>query len=58
MKCQFEAETVKYLGFIISTDQISMDPVKIDGILAWPTPTTLKAVQLFLGFGNFYRRFI
>ena len=54
-KCHFEVNTVKYLRFIISIDQISMDLVKIDGIFAWPTPTNLKEVQLFLGFGNFYR---
>ena len=58
MKCYFEVDTVEYLGFIISADRISMDPVKIEGISAWPTPTNLKEVQLFLGFGNFYRRFI
>ena len=57
-KCYFEVDTVEYLGFIISADHISMDPVKIDGISAWPTPKNLKEVQSFLGFGNFYRRFI
>ena len=53
-KCYFEVDTVEYLGFIISVDHISMDSVKIDGISAWPTPTNLKKVQSFLGFGNFY----
>lgn len=57
-KCYFEVDTVKYLGFIISVDRISMDPVKIEGILEWPVPMTLKEVQSFLGFGNFYRCFI
>ena len=35
-----------------------MDPVKLAGIADWPTPTTVKEVCSFLGFGNFYRRFI
>ena len=35
-----------------------MDPVKVKGVLEWPTPRTVKEVQAFLGFGNFYRRFI
>jgi hypothetical protein len=35
-----------------------MDPVKLEGIAKWPTPTTVKDVRSFLGFGNFYRRFI
>ena len=58
MKCYFKVVTVEYLGFIISADRISMDPVKIDGTSVWPTPTNLKEVQSFLGFGNFYRRSI
>ena len=53
-KYHFEVNTVEYLRFIISVDQISMDPVKIDGISTWPTPMNLKEVQSFLGFGNFY----
>jgi hypothetical protein len=35
-----------------------MDPVKVSGVAAWPTPENKKDVQQFLGFTNFYRRFI
>ncbi|KFY29935.1 hypothetical protein V493_02205 [Pseudogymnoascus sp. VKM F-4281 (FW-2241)] len=35
-----------------------MDPKKVSAVLDWPTPTTVKEVQAFLGFANFYRRFI
>jgi hypothetical protein len=35
-----------------------MDPSKLEGILDWPAPKTVKEVQSFLGFGNFYCRFI
>lgn len=35
-----------------------MDPVKIAGIVEWPTPTKKKELQSFLGFTNFYRKFI
>ena len=35
-----------------------MDPGKLKGIRDWPTPTTVKQTQGFLGFGNFYQRFI
>jgi len=35
-----------------------MDTAKTDAVSIWPTPTNLKAVQVFLGFANFYRRFI
>ena len=57
-KCQFAVPEVEYLGMIIRPNEIAMDPIKLDGIAAWPTPTKLKEVQSFLGFANYYRRFI
>src|SRR5467141_3785038 len=57
-KCEFEKTTVEYLGVIISHNSVTMDPVKIAGVAEWPTPTSKKEVQSFLGFTNFYRRFI
>ena len=57
-KCEFHVQTVSFLGYIISPKGISMDPVKIDSILSWPTPTCVLDIQTFLGFANFYRRFI
>ena len=43
---------------IISENQIHMDPVKVTGIVDWPAPTTLKNVRSFLGFCNYYCKFI
>lgn len=57
-KCEFEKEKIEYLGLIISHGRIEMDPVKIEGVSNWPEPTTVKEVQSFIGFCNFYRRFI
>lgn len=57
-KCTFEAESIEFLGLIISHNEIRMDPVKVDGVANWPLPRNVKDVQSFLGFGNFYRRFI
>jgi RNase H-like domain found in reverse transcriptase/Reverse transcriptase (RNA-dependent DNA polymerase) len=57
-KCFFEKESIKYLSMIISHNQVHMDPAKVTAITEWPTPKTVKDVQSFLGFGNFYRRFI
>ena len=57
-KCTFDVEEIEYLGMIITENQIKMDPVKLAGIADWPVPTSVKQVRSFLGFGNFYRRFI
>lgn len=57
-KCEFEKEKIEYLGLIISKGRIEMDPVKIEGVAKWPQPQEVKEVQSFLGFINFYRRFI
>ena len=57
-KCEFHVTRTKYLGFIISTDGIEVDPDKISVVRNWKPPTTVKGVQSFLGFCNFYRRFI
>ena len=57
-KCKFTTNEVEYLGMIVKPGQLAMDPVKLDGIASWPTPTKVKDVHSFLGFANFYRRFI
>ena len=57
-KCQFHTDTTGYLGFIVSPKGVAMDPAKTKVIGDWPTPRNLKEVQSFLGFANFYRRFI
>jgi hypothetical protein len=57
-KCKFEKTRIKYLGLIISEDHVEMDPVKVVGVAEWPQPKNKREVQSFLGFANFYRRFI
>ena len=57
-KCTFDATEIEYLGLIIRPERICMDPVKLDGVVKWQQPTTVKQVHSFLGFANFYRRFI
>ena len=57
-KCEFEKTSVEYLGVVISHDSVKMDPAKVAGVSEWPTPLNKKEVQSFLGFINFYRRFI
>jgi hypothetical protein len=57
-KCIFEVQKIEFLGLILSEDQVEMDPVKIEGVRGWPVPRRVKELQSFLGFINFYRRFI
>jgi hypothetical protein len=57
-KCVFAKEEIDYSGFIVCQGQLAMDPAKIEGILDWPEPKTLRQLRAFLGFGNFYRKFI
>jgi transposase InsO family protein len=57
-KCEFGVTRTKYLGFIISTDGIEVDQDKVSVVRDWQAPTTVRGIQSFLGFCNFYRRFI
>ena len=57
-KCEFCRTKIEWLGMIIEEGKISMDPGKLKGISEWPSPTTVKQTRGFLGFRNFYRRFI
>ncbi len=57
-KCEFHQETISFLGYVISSGGVAMDEQKVRAVVNWPQPTTLKELQRFLGFANFYRRFI
>jgi hypothetical protein len=57
-KCYFSVDTVEYLGYILSPEGLSMDESKVEVIKNWPIPRKVKDIQSFLGFANFYRRFI
>src|SRR5258707_8261206 len=57
-KCKFHMDTVEYLRFILSPKGLQMDPTKVSTIQDWPEPQKVRDVQAFLGFANFYQRFI
>jgi len=57
-KCEFCKKRTEYLGLVISENEVSMDPVKVTGVQEWPTLENKMDVQAFLGFVNFYQRFI
>ncbi|KAI2661215.1 Transposon Tf2-9 polyprotein [Labeo rohita] len=57
-KCEFHQQSISFLGYIISPEGVAMDESKVTAVRDWPRPKTLKELQGFLGFSNFYRRFI
>ena len=57
-KCSFDYNQVEFLGYVISLQGISMDAAKVKTVVQWQTSHLLQDVQYFLGFANFYRKFI
>ena len=57
-KSLFHTTSIEFLGFMVSPKGIAMDPAKTEAISRWPAPSNVKQVQSFIGFSNFYRRFI
>lgn len=57
-KCEFHVSSTAFLGYVVSDSGLSMDPEKVRAIQDWPAPTKLRDLQSFLGFANFYRRFV
>src|ERR1700710_1940698 len=57
-KSIFHTRKVEFLGYILTPKGISMSPEKVEDVLAWASPRCVKDVQIFMGFADFYRRFI
>lgn len=57
-KCKWAVQEVEFLGYIINANGIEITQEKVDCILKWEPPQVLKESQRFIGFANFYRRFI
>jgi len=49
---------MEYLGYLLSPDSLTMSNKKVQAIIDWPEPWKVKDIQSFLGFANFYHRFI
>jgi hypothetical protein len=57
-KCDFWLREIKFLGHTISQDGISVDAEKVQEVMDWKPPTTMRQIQSFLGLVGYYRRFI
>jgi hypothetical protein len=57
-KCEFSVKKFGFLGFVVSPDGIEMEADRIATIEDWPTPKSVKDVQVLMGFTNFYWRFV
>ena len=58
LKCEFHVQETKFLGLLVSIHGLRVDPDKLNAVKDWTIPINLKQTQAFLGFCNFYRRFI
>jgi hypothetical protein len=57
-KCDFWLREIKFLGHTISQDRIAVDPEKVQEVMDWKPPTTVRHIRSFLGLAGYYRRFI
>ncbi|GJU53275.1 hypothetical protein Tco_1226989 [Tanacetum coccineum] len=57
-KCEFWLSNVQFLGHVIDSEGIHVDPAKIDSIKDWASPKTPTEIRQFLGLAGYYRRFI
>ena len=57
-KCEFHKKEMEFLGFIVGHGQVKMDKGQVAAVENWKSPTNKKELQTFLGFTNFYQKFI
>jgi hypothetical protein len=57
-KCEFWLKEVSFLGHVITSEGIAVDPGKVRDVLNWEPPTTVSEIRRFLELVGYYRRFI
>ena len=56
--CQFYQDKIRFLGYIVSAQGIQIEDKRIEEVKNWPDPKSVRDIQVFYGFANFYCRFI
>jgi hypothetical protein len=54
-KCDFWLKEINFLGHTISQEGVLVDPEKVQEVMDWKPPTTLRQIQSFLGLAGYYR---
>jgi len=57
-KCVWKVREVGFLGVIIGEDKVRIEKEKVQGVIEWPVPKSVKDMQKFLGLANYYRQFV
>ena len=57
-KCVWKVWKIGFLGVVIRPNGIEIEKEKVDRVLSWPKPKSIKDIRKFLGLTNYYRRFI
>ena len=57
-KCGFHQDEIRFLRYVVSSKGINIEPERIKVVKEWPEPKSVRDIQVFLGFANFYQQFI
>jgi len=57
-KCEWHTQRTEFLGYIVTPEGVTVDQERIKTIQEWPLPKTVRDIRVFVGFMNYYRRFI
>ena len=57
-KCRFHKDEVHFLSYVVSAQGVRIEDERIEAVKNWPKPTSVKDIQVFISFANFYQRFI